>query len=198
MLTAAGVGPLLVNLHHHAERVEAFLAAHPHRDLIQTVREPELLGTGGTVLANRGFFGDEAFMVVHADNLSRFDVAAFLERHRRRPPGCLATMLTFETDAPETCGIVEVDSEGVVQSFTEKPESSTSRLANGAVYVFEPPIFSILEKMGKRPIDLSTEVIPLLVGRMVAYHNGIYHRDIGTPSSYAQAQIEDAYLPPEA
>lgn len=198
MLTEAGVGPLLVNLHHHADQVEAFLDAHPQRPSIHTVRETRLLGTGGTVLANRAFFGEAAFMVVHADNLSRFDVKGFLHRHGNRPPGCLATLLTFETDAPESCGIVQVDAEGIVRSFLEKPLTSPSRLANGAVYIFEPPIFSILEKMGKPGIDLSTEVLPGLVGRMVAFHNGIYHRDIGTPVSYAQAQIDDAYLPPEA
>ncbi|MBI3129739.1 MAG: nucleotidyltransferase family protein [Acidobacteria bacterium] len=197
LLTEAGVGPLLVNTHHHADQVEAFLSAHPLRASVQTVHEPELLGTGGTVLGNRAFLEGGTCMVIHADNLSRFDVAAFIDTHEQRPRGCLATMLTFETDAPESCGIVEVDARGIVRAFEEKPRQPRSRLANGAVYLFEPEVLDLLAGFGPRP-DLSTELIPALVGRMGTYLNDVYHRDIGSPPSYAQAQIDDRYLAPEA
>ena len=39
-------------------------------------------------------------------------------------------------------------------------------------------------------LDFSTEVMPLLIGRIQTFHNGIYHRDIGTPESLAMAQFE--------
>jgi len=194
LLTEAGVGPLLVNLHHHRDQVEAFLRDHPRRDAVETVVEPRLLGTGGTVLANRAFLGDGPFLVIHADNLSRFDVRAFLDRHRNRPAGCEITMLTFETTTPESCGIVEVDAQGIVRDYQEKPRQPTSRLANGAVYCFEPSVLRTLEALGRPEVDLSTEVLPRYVGRMVIFPTDGYHRDIGTPESYAQAQIETGYL----
>lgn len=188
MLTKAGVGPLLVNLHHLHEQVDDFIRSSPYAGLVETVREAELLGTGGTVLRNRWFFRGEAFMLVHADNLSRFDVGAFLARHRQRPPGCEITMMTFETDAPRTCGIVELDSRGVVTAFHEKVQDPPGRLANGAVYILEPSVFSFLETLGKPVIDFSTEVIPHFLNRICTFRNDWYHRDIGNLESYCLAE----------
>ena len=55
-------------------------------------------------------------------------------------------MLTFETDDPSSCGIVNVDSNGIVQSFYEKSTESHGNLANGAIYVFENNLFLWLLK----------------------------------------------------
>ena len=194
LLGRAGLERLVINLHHLPEQVSRFLEGSPWRDRIDPVAEPRLLGTGGSVLAHRALLGDGPFMVVHADNLSRFDVAAFLERHRRRPPGCELTMMTFTTETPWSCGIVEVDPAGVVTAFTEKPAHSTSRLANGAVYLLEPSVADALAGLGKAEVDLSTEVIPRYLGRMATFHNAVYHRDIGTPEAYRQAQLDTGYL----
>ena len=49
----------------------------------------------------------------------------------------MITMLTFETDRPKQCGIVEVDELGIVKSFHEKVEHPPGNRANGAIYVFE-------------------------------------------------------------
>lgn len=120
LLTKGGCHPLLVNTHHFADKVEEYVKASEYRSYVQTVYEKDLLGTAGTVLKNRDFFGAEAFMLVHADNLSLFDVHAFIEQHQARPAGCEMTMMTYITPTPETCGIVELDKGGVVKSFYEK------------------------------------------------------------------------------
>lgn len=194
LLGRAGLERMVVNLHHLPDQVRAFLAASPWRDRVIAVEEPALLGTGGSILAHRSHLGDGPFMVVHADNLSRFDVAAFLERHRLRPPGCELTMMTFTTETPRSCGIVEVDGAGVVTSFVEKPADPRSRLANGAVYLLEPSVAEALAALGRAEVDLSTQVIPRYVGRMATFHNAVYHRDIGTPDAYRQAQLDTGYL----
>src|SRR4030042_5227468 len=77
MLYNGGVFPLLVNLQHHADKVANFIYNSPYREFVTTVYEKKLLGTGRTLLINRVFFGDEPLMLVHADNLSIFDVQAF-------------------------------------------------------------------------------------------------------------------------
>jgi len=106
MLSLAGVSPLLVNIHHHSDKVRQYIDRSPYGRIVTTVYEEKLLGTGGTLLKNREFFGSEPLMLVHADNLSLFDVRAFLDSHHERPPGCEITMMTFHSPTPQTCGII--------------------------------------------------------------------------------------------
>src|SRR5688572_30374554 len=67
LLFQGGVETALVNTHYLPEPVRAFVEASHWRDRITLVHEDVLLGTGGTVLRNREFFGGEAFIVAHAD-----------------------------------------------------------------------------------------------------------------------------------
>lgn len=194
LLADAGIERIVVNLHHRAEQVLGYVTSHPRRHLVVTAREDSLVGTGGSILLHLPLLGRGPFLVIHADNLSRFDVGAFLERHRRRPSGCELTMLTFETDRPETCGIVTLDAAGVVTAFEEKPRAPRGRVANGAVYVVEPSVIDFLEGLGKTTVDFSTEVLPAFMGRIATFPCDGYHRDIGSPESYARAQLDTGYL----
>jgi mannose-1-phosphate guanylyltransferase len=187
MLSTGGVCPLLVNLHYHADKVLNFIKNSPHRELVTTVYEEKLLGTGGTLLKNRDFFGDEPLMLVHADNLSIFDVQAFMDSHMNRSAGCEITMMTFRTSTPHTCGIIETDENGCVQAFHEKVANPPGDIANGAVYIVEPSIFNYLEGLNSEFIDFSTDAIPNFIGRINTFHNDVYHRDIGTIESYEAA-----------
>jgi mannose-1-phosphate guanylyltransferase len=202
LLLEGGIDRVLVNTSYLADVVRRHVASSAWRDRVKLVHEPELLGTGGAILANRAFFRDAPFLVAHGDNLTRFDVAAFLRRHRERPTGTVATMMTFNTDAPSTCGIVELDTQGTVLAMHEKVADPPGRRANAAVYIFDPEVLDLLAAMRKPQIDLSTEILPLLMGRMVAFHNDDYHRDIGTLESLRRAEAEfapaDASGPPRA
>ena len=190
LLLPRGIERVLVNTHYLPDAVQNFVTQSAWRDRITLVHEDVILGTGGTVLRNERFFGKAPFIVAHADNLSRFDVNAFVARHASRPPGVAITMMTFETDAPQTCGIIEQDSRGVVVAFHEKVANPPGRLANGAVYIFEPAVVDFLRDLGKEIIDLSTEVIPHFLGRICTFQNTVYHRDIGTLESLAKAEAE--------
>ncbi len=190
LLFSAGIESALVNTHHFPDAVRAYVATSPWRDRIRLVHEPELLGTGGTVLAAREFLAGGAFLVIHADNLSRFDVRAFIDRHRTRPPGTDITMMTFRTDAPRSCGIVALDDRGVVVDLHEKVEHPPGDIANAAVYIFEAAVLEFLAGLRGPYIDLSTQVLPRYLGRIFTFHNADYHRDIGTPDSLRCAQSE--------
>jgi len=176
MLLASGIERVLINTHHLADA-----------DL---VHEPGLLGTGGTILANRDYFGGRAFLVAHSDNLTWFDVGAFIARHDARPPKAMITMMTFETDTPQSCGIVEQDAEGIVIGFHEKVANPPGRRANGAVYIFEPAVIAFMVGLGKPVLDICTEVLPHFLGRMITSENRAYHRDIGTQESLNKAHAE--------
>jgi len=187
-LTGAGVHDMIVNTHYLAEKVDAYLEASKFD--VKIVHERQLLGTGGTLLANRDFFDGESVMMVHADNLSSFDMKQFIEAHENRPKHCHITMMTFETEDPQSCGIVELDEDDVVLEFHEKVEQPPGNHANGAVYILDPSVFEFLADLGKKEIDFSTEVIPAYMGQIFTWHNDVYHRDIGTPESYEQANKE--------
>ena len=188
LLLPAGITDVLINTHYLAERFVEFRAASPWQKRIHLVHEKALLGTGGTILANRGFFGGKAFIAAHADNLSRFSVREFVRAHENRPKVAAITMMTFDTDAPQSCGIVEQDANGLVQRFHEKVPNPPGTRANGAVYILEQEVVDFLASLGKSVIDLSTEVIPHFLGRISTYHNADYHRDIGSPESLRAAE----------
>lgn len=190
LLLTAGIEQVMVNTHYLPGTVRAFVQSSPWRDKIMLVHEDVLLGTGGTILKNREFLAGGPFMLAHADNLTRFDVHAFMDAHARRQPGVEITMMTFDTDTPQSCGIVELDGRGIVLAFHEKSKTPPGNRANAAVYIFEPTVIEFLASLGKEFIDLSTEVLPKYLGRMQAFHNPDYHRDIGTPESLRLAEQE--------
>lgn len=197
-LTQAGVKEFLINTSYLHTQVEAFALKSIYKDKITLVHENELLNTGGTLLANKDFLqkksseaiSDEPFLLVHADNLSFCDFEAFINSHINRPQNCDITMILFHTDTPQSCGIVELDENGVVQQFHEKVQNPPSNLANGAVYICEPSIFDFLESLNIKKIDFSLDVLPAYMAKINTFINDIYHRDIGTVESYAMAQIE--------
>lgn len=194
LLGNAGMEPLIVNTHHYAGMVDAFIEASPWRNRIRIAYEPELLGTGGTILKHEAALASGPFMVVHADNLSSFNVATFMNAHLNRPTGCCLTMMTFITPTPESCGIVDLDASGIVRAFHEKVANPPGNLANGAIYIMEPEVFRILKGCGKAYPDISLDLIPRCIGRMFAWLNSCYHRDIGNPESYRAANRE--FQPP--
>lgn len=134
-------------------------------------------------------FCDPAQFYAHADNLCLCDFQGFIEFHLwQRPAGTLITMMTYTTSYPESCGIVELDSAGVVQRFHEKVKNPPSNLANAAIYLLEP---EVLEWICENPqvSDFSTEVIPNFLGKIATWKNEGIMRDIGTPESLIAAQM---------
>jgi mannose-1-phosphate guanylyltransferase len=192
MLLQGGVERVLINTHHLADQVEAFVRASPWRDRVDTVYESALLGTAGTLRASRDWLGDGPCLLAHADNLTLFDVEAFRVAYLNRPKDCVLTMMTFATDSPRSCGIVETDEAGRVVGFHEKVANPPGNQANAAVYLLGSEVMELIDHAGPDPLDLSTQVIPKLLGRINTLTNSVYHRDIGTLESLATAQRDFA------
>ncbi len=190
LLFDGGLERVLINTHWLPEPVGAHVRASPYASRIELVHEPELRGTGGTILANRKFFGDRPFLVAHSDNLTDFDLSAFVAAHVNRPAGVDVTMLTFRSDDPQSCGILELNSQSIVTAFHEKVEDPPGDLANGAVYIFEPSVVAFMEGLGKPVVDLSGEVLPHYLNKILAVKTDGYHRDIGSVESLRRAEVE--------
>ncbi|PKP72294.1 MAG: mannose-1-phosphate guanylyltransferase [Alphaproteobacteria bacterium HGW-Alphaproteobacteria-5] len=190
LFDGGGIERAIVNTHYRARQVEAFIAASPWRERIDLIHEDELLGTGGTLAHARAHLGGGSVLMAHADNLTDIGIAAFRAAHDARPEGALMTMALFETDAPESCGIVECDEKGLVTAFHEKSANPPGTLANAAVYILEPEIAGMAAELGKKVVDFSTEIIPRLMGRIYTFRIEGYHRDIGSPEALALANRE--------
>jgi len=189
-LTEAGIERFLINTHYLHEQVEKHIEQSKFVDMVDLVYEKELLLTGGTIIANKNFIGDDEFMLVHADNLSICNFKNFIKAHKNRPANAEITMMTFTTDKPQSCGIVGLDRYGVVTKFHEKKKNPPSRMANAAVYIVEQSVIQYMEMLKKPKLDFSLDVICNFMGKIFTYYNNIYHRDIGHIDSYSISQVE--------
>ncbi len=191
-LSQAGIGPFLVNTHYLSGHVESFVASSPYRDKVTLVHENELRGTAGTLIANLDFFEGQDGLLIHADNYCLADFDGFLEAHMRRPSCCVMTMMTFRSETPSSCGIVELDARGVVVGFHEKVTNPPGNLANGAVYLLSADLLKTLATELIAVTDFSTEVLQQLVGRIYTYETKDIFLDIGTPEAYRRANFRSS------
>lgn len=183
----AGVEEVLVNLHYLPDVVRRHLTARTGTPAVRTFFEPELLGSAGTLAANRDWVaGEDMFLACNADNLTDFDLSSLIQAHREH--GAIATLTVFHSDRPSAGGVVELDAAGLVTGFTEKPSQPVSDLVNAGMYAFHPSLLDELD--GPPPHDIGYDLLPRLVGRARAVPVEGYFRDIGTVESYQLAQQE--------
>lgn len=188
-LAAAGVREARVNNHAHPDQVREYIAGvdASGRLALAESYEPELLGSAGTIAANADLAdGADAVIVIYADNFSDVDLSRMLAFHRSHTDPF--TMLLFRAPNPAACGIAELDGEGRVVSFVEKPKEPRSDLANGGVYIVDAGAFREIAAMGA--FDLGFEVLPKFVGRMRGWAWDGYHLDVGTFEALERARRE--------
>lgn len=183
----AGVDEVAVNLHHLPDVVRRHIAARTGPPAVRMVFEPQLLGSAGTLIANREWVDeDEPFLACNADNLTDFDLRSLIEAHREHD--AIATLTVFRSERPWTGGVVELDADGLVTGFAEKPAHPVSDLTNAGMYAFHP---KVLDEIGSvPPKDIGFDLLPRLVGRARAVLVEGYFRDIGTADAYRRAREE--------
>ena len=122
-LIRVGCSDVIINTHYKSEQVKKYIEknADNFSSLDMTLsHESQLLGTAGTLLKHKSQLMNGRVLMIHADNITDYDLFNLLDRHASRPSECLITMLLFRTDFPESCGIVELNSKGVVIDFMKK------------------------------------------------------------------------------
>jgi mannose-1-phosphate guanylyltransferase len=185
--SCAGVDEVLVNLHHLPDVVSRHIAGRTAPPQVRTFFEPELLGSAGTLLANRQWVeGEQFFLACNADNLTDFDLRSLIAAHREH--GAIATLAVFHSERPSAGGVVEVDASGRVTGFTEKPDQPVSDLTNAGMYAFHPAVLDEIDAIP--PCDIGYDLLPGLVGRAQAVLVDGYFRDVGTPDAYRRAREE--------
>ena len=192
LLERQGVTSILLNLCHLQDRVVSFLETHPTSLAIETVTEPQLLGTAGTVYTNRRFVeGESDFLILYGDNLTNCDLQRIVRFHRARDRAL--TLGVVPTDRPEEKGTVVMGPGGQVIAFEEKSEDPRSHLANAGIYVAGQRLFEYLEQCSagnERPFDFGYHVLPRMVPDVGACRLGEdeFLVDIGSPENYEYAK----------
>jgi NDP-sugar pyrophosphorylase family protein len=183
----AGLREVRINTHHLPEAVRVYMAAvnRAGRFHITEAYEPTLLGSAGTVAANRDLAdGARDVLIVYADNLSDVDLCAMLDFHHGH--GDPMTMMLFRAPRPENCGIATLDDAKRVIRFVEKPKQPESDLANAGLYVLTADAYREVADM--RAFDFGFDVLPKFVGRMRGWLWEGYHLDIGTHEALQRAE----------
>jgi mannose-1-phosphate guanylyltransferase len=192
-LLNAGLGPILINTHYLHTQVEEFIKKSPYSKHVLLSHETQLLGTAGTLKENIDFFENKDGMILHADNYCLENLHDFIDAHYSRPTECDITMLTFRTNEPESCGIVEINNKNIVTSFHEKSKSPPGNLANGAIYILSSKFIRNYKIQFLGAKDLSIDVIAKSVGSVYSYESEKILIDIGNPNSYMQANQKASF-----
>ncbi len=183
----ADIGEVLINLHHLPDVVRRHLAGRTGPPVVRTVFEPELLGSAGTLRANRRWVEEEElFLACYADNLTDFGLRSLIDAQRQHR--AIATLAVFHSENPSAGGVVELDATGRVIGFAEKPSEPVSDLTNAGMYAFSPGVLGEIDD--RSPRDIGYDLLPRLVGRARALPVEGYFRDIGTAEAYRRAREE--------
>lgn len=168
---------VIVTAHYRAEQLEEHLRTRN----VRVIREPERLGTAGSLVRLADVL-DEPFLVVNADLLTTFDFREFVRSHRRRRP--LVTLAVCENALQLRFGLVDVEGSRVI-SLREKPYLTF--FVNAGIYAVDPAALALVPQ--GRSFDM-TEVISAALERgdsVDSFPVREFWMDIGTPEDLQRA-----------
>lgn len=189
-LARAGCTEVLINSHYLAEQISDFVASYSGSIKITVSYEAELLGSAGTLSANRNFFANqEDFLVVYGDNLTNIDYNKLWCYHKTQ--ATIATIACYLELNPAEKGVVTYDLNNRLSSFIEKPGPGTpASYVNGGIYVFGQRIFDYLPKDYSEPYDISRHLFSkqlISEERVCIYKMTEFLLDIGNQENYLKA-----------
>lgn len=161
-LARSGIREIYMNLHHRPGVLQEYCGDGSRWGLkITYAVETELLGTAGAVRNFSEHLGNSPFFVVYGDNYLETDPTELWTFHHERR--ALATIGLCEKADVTGSGIVQLDTEGRIVRFVEKPRPSEvfSHLVNGGLYVCSQAIASMIPNTV--PCDFSYHVFPALL-----------------------------------
>jgi len=108
--------------------------------------QPGALGIAHAIGLARDFVGDDAFCCVLGDNILRGPALAEVARTFEHGPYGAGTLL-YQVPDPERFGVAELDAEGRVVGFEEKPDQPKSDLIPIGVYFLRPDAFGVIDRL---------------------------------------------------
>ncbi len=179
-----GLREFVITTNYLREQTIAYLDSSRSDLKITYPEEPSPLGTAGSV-KNAGI--TEPMVIIQGDNITEIDLGKLMRFHKAH--NGLATIALLRVPNPSLYGIAELEANGLIRNFKEKPAPSEcfSNLANTGLYILEPEAMEYVPDGSA--FDFSKNLFPLLVKQEAVYGcvvNGFW-TDVGSLAGYMEA-----------
>ncbi|MDY6880000.1 MAG: NDP-sugar synthase [Thermodesulfobacteriota bacterium] len=186
-----GVDHIVVNAHHHHQRLIEYLDGGRPFDLpIQVLVEPTLMDTGGGIRNASSFLDTSPFIVINGDILTDIDLGRALSAHKRSH--ALVTLVLHDYSPFNQ---IAVDDNMKITDIATK--SRPNRLAFTGIHILEPEIMEhIPPSVPVSIVQCYRELINAGKPIMAYISNDHYWQDIGTIETYLAANQRTAKVRP--
>lgn len=188
VLEREGVDRVVINTHHLAGQIEAFVDEYDGPLEVVCVAENRLLGTAGGVRNALPLLEPGPFLVLYGDVLVDEPLGPLVAAHHSS--GGIATLAVHGAHDVEGKGVVTFDRTGRVTAFLEKAATAAGTAwINSGIYVIDPDLVSALPT--NTPLDFGHHVFPEALRRgqpIYAYRLAAPVIDVGTPAGLEAAR----------
>lgn len=190
-LAASGVRDVTLALGYNADQFKPVEQHAKELGLnLQLFTEPQPLGTGGALrwCADQGAFDERPLLWMNGDVVASPDVDTLFEFHTSRD--ALVTLWLTSARNVSEFGVLEVNSDGFVERFLEKPapEETDSHLVNAGILMLDPKVLQRIPP--EKFFSFEQGLLPTMVRegeQLYGHFDGGYWLDTGRPGTYLAA-----------
>ncbi len=162
-------------------------------------------GTANAIYQNMEYmeqYNPEYVLILSGDHIYKMDYEVMLEYHKANNADVTIAAMPVPIEEASRFGIVITDDTNRITEFEEKPANPRSNLASMGIYIFSWKVLKeALVQLSEVPsCDFGKHVIPYCHEkgqRIFAYEHNGYWKDVGTLSSYWEANMELIDIIPE-
>ncbi len=162
-------------------------------------------GTANAIYQNLEYmetYNPEYVLILSGDHIYKMDYEVMLEYHKANNADVTIAAMPVPIEEASRFGILITDDSNKITEFEEKPANPRSNLASMGIYIFSwKALKDALIKLKDVPgCDFGKHVIPYCFEqneRIFAYEYNGYWKDVGTLSSYWEANMELIDIIPE-
>ena len=157
-------------------------------------------GTANAIYQNISFikrYNPEYVLILSGDHIYKMDYTKMIERHKKTGAVCTIAAIKVPIKEASRFGVLNVDKDGMIYEFEEKPKQPKSDLASMGIYVFTADkLYKYLEEDEtdeSSSKDFGKNVLPkmLMAGeKMASYTFGGYWKDVGTINSLFESNMD--------
>lgn len=162
-------------------------------------------GTANAIYQNLDYmsaYNPDYVLILSGDHIYKMDYEVMLDFHKENNADVTIAAMPVPLEEASRFGIVITDDEDKIEDFEEKPAQPRSNLASMGIYIFSWPVLKeALQELSSQPnCDFGKHIIPYCHSknqRLFAYEYNGYWKDVGTLSSYWEANMELIDIIPE-
>lgn len=162
-------------------------------------------GTANAIYQNLEYmesFHPEYVLILSGDHIYKMDYEVMLDFHKEKGAEVTIAVMPVPMEEAKRFGIMITDEERRITDFEEKPERPRSNLASMGIYIFNWKALkeALLANAHLPGLDFGKHIIPychVKGGALYAYEFNGYWKDVGTLSSYWEANMELIDIVPE-